>query len=343
MIFDIITIGSATRDAYIQGPNFTYVRGSKFKTGQGLCFDLGAKVEVEGIHFTTGGSAVNTAISFSRLGLKVAAVARVGKDLRGDELVRVLKEEKVNTLFFQRDAKHGTAYSVLLLSPAGERTILIYRGATEDIAKSEIPWKKLKTKWFYIGHLAGKSKELFKPLVDFAHRSNIKVALNPGLTQLKNSKTWWRSVLAKVDILILNREEASYMTCVPYKDEHKIFDILDAWVKGIVVMTEGPQGVWVSDGGSRSKAGILKEKRVVDRTGAGDAFAAGFVAAFIQKDVPCEKGICHPRGSDIEYAIQLASANATSQIEKLGAREGLLYKKDSIYKWGRLAVKETKR
>lgn len=305
-----------------------------FKTGSGVCFDLGSKIGVEDIYFTTGGSAVNTAICFSRLGAKTAAIARVGKDIRGDELVRVLGEEKVNTSFIQKDKKHGTAYSVLLLTPGGERTILVYRGAAEDILKSEIPWRKLRTRWFYIGHLAGNSSTLFKPLIDFAYKNGIRVALNPGITQLKNSGAWWRSVLDKVDVLILNREEASYMTRVPFNDEGKIFEKLDKLVRGVAVMTEGPKGVLVSNGIHRWRAGILKEKKIEDRTGAGDAFGAGFVLGILRFKNEI------PKAQDIEHAIQLASANATSQIEKLGAREGPLYKNQSIYTWGKIKLKK---
>ena len=337
-MFDIITIGSATRDVYIRNPHVTYLKSRAFKTGAGICFDLGSKIGIDELYFTTGGSAVNTAISFSRLGLNAAALARVGSDAGGRELVKILHEEGVNTAFFQHDKRDGTAYSLLFLAPSGERTILTYRGATEKVARREIHWDKLKTRWFYIGHLAGKSKSLFKPFIDFAARKGIQVALNPGITQLKNSESWWRGILTKVDILIVNREEASYLTRIPYKDEYAIFKKLDAWVRGIVVITEGPRGVLVSDGVQRWRGGILKERYVSDRTGAGDAFGAGFVAAFIERDIPCEKGVCHPRKNDIAYALQLASANATSQIEHLGSRDGLLRKRTSIYRWGKLKV-----
>ena len=333
-MFDIITVGSATRDVYLKSPNFKYLKHRAFKTGRGVCFDLGSKIGVEDIYFTTGGSAINTAISFSRLGFRVATIARIGDDARGRELVRILKEERVATSFLQKDKRHGTAYSLLLLSPSGERTILTYRGATEDISKYQIPLSRLHTQWLYISHLAGTSKALFKPLLDFADRHNIRIALNPGSTQLQNSETWWKRVLRRVDVLLLNREEASYLTRVPFQNEHGIFEKLDKWVRGVVAMTEGPKGALVSDGLHRWRAGALKEKRIVDRTGAGDAFGAGFVAAMME----LQRG--RPREDELEYAVQLASANATSQIEKLGSRDGLLRKGAPIYRWGKIKLKK---
>ncbi len=317
-------------------------KSPKFATGVAECFAFGSKIEVDEIFFTTGGSAVNTAIAFRRQGLRSAAIAKIGTDLSSEGIIQTLKKESVHTGFIARDPKHLTAYSIVLLAPSGERTILVYRGASEELAIRDIPQEKLKTEWFYIGHLAGKSRNLFLPLIEFARAHRIKIALNPGSTQLKMSERWWRQTLRYIDILILNREEASLMTRVPFENEQGIFKKLDGWVRGIVVMTEGPLGVWVSDGEYRWRAGILKERDVIDRTGAGDAFAAGFVTAFIQKKVPCEKGVCFPHERDMEYAIQLGSANATSQIEKLGARDGLLRKNESIYKWGKLTIEKRK-
>ena len=109
----------------------------------------------------------------------------------------------------------------------------------------------------------------------------------------------------------MNREEAAQCTSIPYEKEIAIFKELDTIVKGIVVMTDGPRGAIVSDGRTLYRAGIFKETRRVDRTGAGDAFGAGFVAGLIQKN-------------DITHALRLASANATSVVEYIGAQPGIL-------------------
>ena len=85
----------------------------------------------------------------------------------------------------------------------------------------------------------------------------------------------------------------------------------------------------VSDGKTRWSSGVLPLKRVVDRTGAGDAFGSGLVAALIKKP------------GDIEYAIQFASANATGVLTQWGASKGLLKKSDSPTKYGTLQIKKT--
>jgi len=130
-------------------------------------------------------------------------------------------------------------------------------------------------------------------------------------------------LLDKIDILIVNQEEASLLTQSDFKNEEEIFKKLDQLVKGIAVMTKGPEGVVVSDGKKIYSAGIPKSG-LVDRTGAGDAFSAAFVAGWIEKE-------------DISYAIQLATANATSVVQKMGATNGLL-KKGEWGEWEKVKV-----
>ena len=149
-----------------------------------------------------------------------------------------------------------------------------------------------------------------------------------------------KSLLNKSKAVIINREEASYLTGVDYEKEKEIFKKLDKVVGGITVMTDGENGVLVSDCCNIYKAKIFKERKVVDRTGAGDAFGSGFVAGLIQRRENCKKGLC---GMDnIEYAIRLGSANATSVIEQIGAKAGILTKKEfeKNKRWRKLEIKK---
>ena len=124
--------------------------------------------------------------------------------------------------------------------------------------------------------------------------------------------------MKKIDILILNQEEASLLTNIPYQREKAIFEKLDRLVAGICLMTKGQKGVVVSNGEYLYKAKVLKIK-TVDRTGAGDSFNSGFLSGFI-------------RTKAIPLAIQLGVANAAACLQKLGAKEGLLRKGQSYKK-----------
>lgn len=327
-MYDIITFGSATRDLFVKSKNFKTLKHKSFITGQGLCFNLGSKIQVDDIFFATGGGGTNTAATFAKQGFKTAYVGKVGNDPGGRTIREELKELKVQD-FISIDKKKKTPYSIIFTQKAG-RTILVYHGASHELDKEEIPLVKLRTKWFYIASLSGKSAKCFDLIIDFAKINKTKVALNPGRTQLKFPLKKVKKILSQVDILILNQEEAAILSHSPYYKEENILKKLKEWTKGIVVITKGARGVLVFDGKNVFKAGIFKEKKYIDRTGAGDAFGSGFVAGFIKT-------------GKIEEAIRLGSANGTSIVEHMGAKNGILSRAEYKDKrWKKFKITKSK-
>lgn len=307
-MFDIITFGSATRDGFFEGIDFVEIEDKRFFVGKGICLPYGSKLNVKKVTFLTGGGALNTAVTFSRFGFKTAVVCRIGRDVSGEEILRQLKREKIYTGLVQIDKGLRTAYSVIFLFEGGERTILNYRGAG-DIKPEDICWRRLKSRWFFVGPLGG-NVELLLKIYDYAKKKKIKLASTPGNKELEILKEH-PQYLNFYDVFILNQEEAAHLTDIPYYEEKKIFQKLDQLVDGLVVMTKGPEGLSASDGKKIYSAGVFKEQKVIDRTGAGDAFASGFVAGLMIKN-------------DIPFAIRVGSANATSVVEHIGAQPGIL-------------------
>lgn len=321
-MFDIITFGSATQDIFISSKKFLPKKGKIFTTGKGIFLDAGAKIEAENIFFASGGGGTNTAATFAKQGFKVSYCGMVGNDCFGNLTAQELKKWKIDTGFLKKTDKKPTNTSVFLTYPGKDRTILVYRGASDILSKRDIPWQKIKnTKYFYLAPFAGKLANLTENLVDFAKKNKIKIALNPGYNQLTLPRKVLERILAKVDILILNREEASLLTKIPYQKEKEIFQKLDKLVEGICIMTKGKDGAVVSDGRYLFRAPSLGFKGI-DATGAGDSFGAGFVAGMIKKN-------------NIVYAIQLAMANSSFNIKKFGAKEGILEKRQ---KWPKVKV-----
>ncbi|MEK7174743.1 MAG: carbohydrate kinase family protein [Patescibacteria group bacterium] len=311
-MFDVITIGTATRDAFVRSREFKTVSSPEFPTGEAMCLPAGAKIDVDDIVFATGGGATNAAVTFARQGFQAATVCKIGHDISGREVLSNLKSECISTGFAVEDEKLKTAYAILILSSSGERTVLVYRGASEDIKVSDINPRTLNARWFYV--VGSLPLDVLRIVLDKSQEIKAKVALNPSRSQIKLGLKGLGEVLKKLDVVIMNREEGAYLTGVDFKREEKIFSVLDEYMKGIVVLTDGPKGVWVSDGQNIYKAGIFKERQVADRTGAGDAFGSGFVSSLISNP------------NDIERAIKLASANATSVVESIGAKTGILTK-----------------
>lgn len=323
-MYDIITFGSATQDIFVRSKNFKIISSPDFLTGKGLSIEAGSKVYIEELVFASGGGGTNSAAFFALQGLKVAYVGLVGSDLAGQEIIKELKKLDVICDFIKITNQAKTPHSIILSAPAKERSILVYEGASHLLTELDVPWNKIKkTKWFYLSGLSGQSARVFAPIINFARENNIKLAVNPGHDQLTKDLKVLKSLLNKIDILIVNQEEASIITGIDYKREDELFRKFDQLVPGIAVMTKGPEGVSVSDGQNIYRAGI-PESGYVDRTGSGDAFGSGFVSAIIQ-------------GKNIEDAIQLATANATSVVQEIGAKNGLL-KKGEWGKWERVKV-----
>ncbi len=329
MKYDIITFGSATRDTFLRLKKENYrIVEDELLSKKDICFSLGSKIFIEDLRVASGGGGTNTACTFSKQGFKVAYCGKVGEDKRGEAVIGALKKFRVDTIFVKKDKKYLTAYSAILSLPHEERTILIYRGACHFMKKEDIPWEKIKeTKWFYLAPLSEKSALIFPTLVEFARKNKIKIVSNPGSGQINLPKEILNSTLEKIDILILNREEASLLTKIQSKDDKDFIKKLWSVTPAIIVITKGKEGSVVSDGKYIYRAGV-PSVLPFEKTGAGDAFGSGFLSGLLEKN-------------SIEYAIQLATANATSCIQKIGAKNGLL-KKGQWGSWPRVKVEKRK-
>lgn len=318
-MYDIITIGTATQDIFLEAEGIKRLKDPKhlkaigFPKGEAECFAMGEKLEVEELYQMFGGGSVNSAITFARQGFKARSILRIGDDRIGRDVVDNLKKEGVD-MHTIIDKNKQTAYSTILTLPDGERTILVYRGAATDYTKREIGISKIEAKWAYVnpGRIPFAVIDWF---IKSLHKKGVKIAMNPSSEYLDKSIKQLRPLLKKIDVLILNRDEAAKLTKISFSKEKEILRKLVKLCNGINVMTDGPNGSYVSDGRFIYKAGVYKEKEKVDRTGAGDAFGSGFVAGLL-------------RENDITFALKLGSANATSVVENMGAQEGILKVKD---------------
>ncbi len=310
-MYDIITIGSATKDMFVKSSEFRVVRDSELFTGTGVCMSFGSKIELDHVYYRTGGGGTNTAVAFARLGFRTAFLGMVGSDLAGESVLRDLTREGVSTDLVHVDGEHTTGSSVII-SPTtgGDRTIMVYRGANNHLDRARIEWDLLKCKWLYIAPLAGDSIRVIERLVKYALENGIKIALNPSSSYIKKGIP--RGVLESVDVLFLNREEAALLTGVEFNRKQEIFQEVCNLDENLVVVTLGSEGAVIC--GKKTEYHQIPAEEVdvvVDTVGAGDAFGAGFIAGLVKT-------------GSIEYAARVANANAASVIRKIGAKPGLL-------------------
>src|SRR3989344_9277846 len=154
-MFDVISIGSATRDIFISADNFKSLDVPDFSTGKAICFPLGSKVEIKKIVFTSGGGGTNAAVTFARQGLATACIGVTGNDLNGQEVLSELAKEGIEIKYFQKHGDDYTAYSAILVDSSGERTILSYKGEGQHFDAGKVDFDQLQTKWLFLDSLGG--------------------------------------------------------------------------------------------------------------------------------------------------------------------------------------------
>jgi len=287
MRFDVVTFGSAVIDAFV----------STRQSGKKIEYKAGSKILVDDLRFDVGGGATNTAVAFARLGFRTGCVCNVGEDNNGEEVLDCLKREGVS--FLGSRVKGATGYSVVLDSKDKSRTILVYKGVGSCISSGDVG--KFDADWFFLGSVLGKSFETGMKLAFKMKKKGAKVVFNPSeyLVRAKNIG----KLLAISDVVILNREE---FDAVRRKYGEK-------FCVGVIVVTDKDKRiVCVSEG----KVYYLKphKVRVVERTGAGDAFVSGFVGGMIA-------------GWSIERCLKLGLAESESVIRHFGAKNNLLRRK----------------
>lgn len=320
-LFDIISIGSNTMDVFVKTDLKTksFRDSSKAPPEKFIAYPLGSKILISHIDFQVGGGGTNTAVAFSKLGLKTGYLGKIGHDENGVKVYRSLKKNNVR---FIGALGSSTGFSVVLDSIASDRTILTSKGCNNDLKWSEVSKKHLKTRWFYISAMMGDSLETIKKLCREFSKEDVGIAFNPSSYLAKQGFRKLKQILSVTDILILNREEAGLLCANNDMSIQGTLIELYEHIRGIVVITDGSKGVWAYDGSFVYHAKPRHNIRVVETTGAGDAFGTGFVTGSLWK-------------KPIEECIKLGLIQAESVIQEYGAKNGLLSEKQMRSKLAR--------
>ncbi len=299
---DIITVGSATEDVFIGTRNPEILKHNSLHE---VCYPIGTKILVDRIHFCTGGGGTNTAVSFSRLGLRTAYLGKIGDDKSAREVLSELKNENVD--FIGGSEKGNTGYSVIITGLEKDRTILAYKGMADDLKPADVSFGKLKARWFYFSSMIGQSFETLKKIAAYAKKNRIKYAFNPSTYLAKKGIGYLKEILTDCDLLVLNREEAQLLA--GKENINNMLKKLQEYAK-IVIITDGKNGAYAYNGIEKYTV-IPRKINVVETTGAGDAFASGVTAGII-------------KGKSLEDSLRLGQFNAESTIAHIGAKNNLL-------------------
>lgn len=303
----ILSIGAAVQDVFLSNSD-------AFKPvckNPDECFavlELGSKADVNNIEFSTGGGATNGSVTFARQGLRAIFMGTVGHDPAGQAVVADLDKEGVDTTHLSYVDEYNTGYSVLLLAPNGERTILTYRGASTHYEAKNFDLSECgHVDWLYVTSMAG-SMETLSSIFHQARELGIKIAFNPGKGELSQIDKL-RTLLEDVEVLSVNKEEMQMIVEGATSEELVRHGVNYC---PVVIVSDGPRGVTATDGKTVVSAGMYEDVPVTDRTGAGDAFGSGFISQWSQ-------------GKSLKDSIVFASANSTNVVTKIGAKTGILY------------------
>lgn len=301
----IVTIGKATQDVFLKSANaFTEFEHKGVKYEQ---LPVGQKLDLDEVIFSTGGNVTNAAVTFARQGLHSKYAWCLGVDTSTETILQSLDREGVDTTHVYQGEHFRPSYSVILMLEGGERTILNYKGAMPSAHDSELDLSVVdEGDWVYLSSLG--DMDLLDRIISRAAERNVKVMLNPAGVELKSSEKL-KGLLEDVEVLAVNKEEAQMI--VHGETSEELARHLTHYVP-VAIVSDGPNGVVATDGKSIITAGMYEDVPVVDRTGAGDAFGSGFLSAYAQN-------------KSLKDAIIFASANSTSVVQYIGAKEGILH------------------
>jgi ribokinase len=259
-----------------------------------------------------GGSAANTIIGLARLGCKVGFVGKVADDREGKMLVEDFCREGVDANGIIH-AKHGRSGAVMgFVDEKGDRALYVDPGVNDTIEFNEIDMKyAFQTRFLHLTSFIGeKSYQTQKKIVE-ALPQNVKLSFDPGELYARKG-AMLESIIEKTFVLMPNLNELELLTKTA--DYRKGAEVLLKKGVEIVAVKLGSKGCYVTDGRENHFINAFKVK-VVDTTGAGDAFCAGFLYGLIA-------------GKSLYECGRLGNFVASKCIMKMGARPGLPYLKD---------------
>lgn len=319
-MYDVISVGSACVDVFAKTNHKSIKATFNNHKEEMIGYPSGSKILMKKLDFFVGGGGTNTAVAFSRLGLHTAYLGNIGHDDNGRLVRDLLKKEKIE--FIGTISENMTNYSVILDNESDDRAILVYKDASEKLNLNKIDSHKFQAKWVYFCAMELKVLEQF---TKEAHKKNINIAFNPSSYLAEKGLSKLKKILERTTMLILNEDEAKLIagnapiTILLHK--------LSQTGPKIVVITTGPKGASVYYNDHIYDVDSIKTK-VVETTGAGDAFGASFLAGVILQN-------------SIIYGLKLATINATSVIKHVGAKNKLLtlHEADKLLKKHNIKIK----
>ncbi len=268
---------------------------------------IGSDVDIDKAVFTVGGDGASSAVSLARFGHEVIYLGNLANDVAGEAVNSCFDQENIDNSYIEY-LNGSTACTVTLLDvKTTERTRLEFKGVakrTDTLDPANL--ETIAPDWLYAGSLNGDMNKLLE-FFEAAHALGAKVLFAPGPAEFKNRKKLV-GLLSDVDVLVLNKQEAASL--VPGVVLTELLSRLSNYCH-IVLITDGVMGAIATNHDETYRLGVYEQVHLRDTTGAGTAFAAGFLAAFADNE-------------EFEPALRFAAANAAKVTQDYGPIAGIL-------------------
>ena len=309
----ILGIGNAIVDVFVKVDDDFLLKNNLTKGSMKLIekqeFDsLKRTIKIEKIE--AGGSVANTMAGIAYLKGNPSFIGKINTDEFGKIYKKSLEKIKVDFLYSEKNENLPTGASIIFITPDSERTMCTYLGVSSQLSKEDIKEKQIKDQEIILleGYLwdKGISEEMFKHVIKLAKKNNIKIAMSLSdiFCVTRHREDFFKLLKNDLNILIGNENEINELM--------KKSNLLDSMnelknIDKLIVVTRSENGSVAILNNKITNCESTKVDKVIDLTGAGDLFAAGFLKEYLDK-------------SNIKKCLKIGSEVAAKIIQKIGAR-----------------------
>ena len=254
----------------------------------------------------SGGSVANSIVGLSQLGNKVGFIGKVNEDDLGDKYEQGLKKEKVEYFYSKKKEELPTGTCLILITPDSERTMCTFLGTAGKINENDVDVNAVKNSeiTFLEGYLwdEGDPKRAFNKAIQNSNK--VSMSLSDLFCVERHKPHFLDLVKNKLDITFANEQEITSLI-----DAKSFEDVVTFGKKlgKLIVITRGEKGATAINGNQVVESGIQKNLKIVDLTGAGDLFAAGFLHG-------------HVNNLSIKESLEKGTQMSSQVIQQIGAR-----------------------
>jgi sugar/nucleoside kinase (ribokinase family) len=306
----ILGIGNAIVDVICKVDDIFIENNNLTKSTMKLFFDenefknLLANLKIE--KTVSGGSVANSIVGLSQLGDQVGFIGKVSDDNFGVKYEEGLKKEKVEYFYSKKKEDLPTGTCLILVTPDSERTMCTFLGTAGKINENDIDSSVVKKSEiiFLEGYLwdEGEPKKAFDKAISNANK--VAMSLSDQFCVDRHKSHFLELVKNKLDITFANEQEI--ISLIDAKDFNEVINF-SKQLKKLIVITRGEKGAVAVQDGTVFECNTGKNLKIIDLTGAGDLFAAGYLHGLINSKTVME---CLAKGTELSSIV----------IQKIGAR-----------------------